>query len=256
MHKPPLTVLESFIHSCFSHGQSTAGVILGRRETGKTDHGLYIAEVLWRTGVMATFATNIKIYETPPGLLIDHIIDLESLEVWASANTGKKLFILDEAGKSLRRRTPMARLNIQLLDKLQTLRKYRLSLIMITPAEKYIDNASLGSDVIDFVVIKPQFKNPKIADYYDAMHETSKGFTNIPATSIKFDTWDIAPFTLKPLITARAFPSKAVEIAYKNAKEHISAKDLGIFDQQLARYRKEAIIYLVETYLTPNPRQR
>lgn len=244
--------LQEFILSIFRHGTSVCGVIMGRRETGKTDSSLYITETVFNFGVIQHIATNIKIFETPPGMKIEQINDAETLEYWAKVNAGKKLYILDEAGKALRRRTPMSKLNIELLDKLQTLRKYKLSLIMIVPAEKYIDGASLGSDVLDFVVFKPEFQNQKVGDYYDVMRNTSKSFYDLPGTNIKFDTWDIAPFKLKAPTDAKAFPTKAIEIAYKNAKEGTTARELGLYDVQLSRYRKEAIIYLVEKYLTPN----
>lgn len=247
---PAKTNLERYILSFFNHGQAVAGVIFGRRGTGKTDNALFIAEALFKYGLIRNFASNIKIYKTPPGLQIDYIYDLQTLDRWASISSGRKLYILDEAGKAFRRRSPMAKLNIELLDKLQTLRKYKLSLIMVTPAQKYVDGASLGSDVIDFVVVKPEFQNPKVGDYYDTMRGTSEGFHNIPGTSIKFDSEDIAPFTLKPGKEINTFPSKAVEFAYKNAKLGMSSEALGIDHKQMNRYYKQAIIYYVEKEVT------
>lgn len=249
-------LLDKLILTLFRRGDSVAGVIMGRRNTGKTDHGLYILEVLFRSGLIHHYASNIKIYETPPGLAIERINDLYTLENWASVNAGRKLYILDEAGKAIKRRTPMAKLNIEILDKLQTLRKYKLSLIMITPAERYIDGASVGSDVLDFVVVKPEMLNQKVADYYDAIRGDREGFLNVPGTCIKFDTWDIAPFTLKPPTDVKTFPSKAVEYAYKNAKEHLSAESLGIDNKQLNRYYKYAILYFVEQVMTHDTNKR
>lgn len=246
--KPNL--LEKWILKVFSHGDSCAGVVMGRRNTGKTDHALLIAEVLFKFHKISRFAANIKIYETPPNMEIIHICDLETLTSWAAVEPGRKLYILDEAGKAFRRRTPMSKLNIELLDKLQILRKYKLNLIMITPAEKYIDGASIGSDVIDFVVVKPEFNNQKIGDYFDAMRRENISFANLPGTRIKFDTWDIAPFTLKPVNSKINFPSKAVEYCYKNAKEGLTADKLGIDHKQLNRFYKQSILYFVENQVS------
>lgn len=176
----------------FKKRPSVCVLILGRRGTGKTDLGLYFAETLLEFGVIEVAATNIAIHETD--LPIDHITNLDDLESWAKNRTGKKMFILDEAGKSLRRRTPMSGLNIALLDNLQILRKYRLSLILITPAEKYIDSATLGSDVLDLVIWKPEFNNPKVGVWVDQMTGENFRWSDIPRTNIKFDTYDVAPF--------------------------------------------------------------
>jgi len=183
----------------------------GRRESGKTDFSLLIAFILWKAGIIEHFASNIKIYDSP--FPIKHITNLPDLEEWARDTPGRKLFILDEAGKSLRRRTPMSKLNIELLDNLQILRKYRLSIIMLAPADKYIDAASLGSDVLDGYFIKPYFKNPKVGIYHDLLEKFHKNLSDIPPTPVKFDTWDVAPFNLKGKKSPK-FDSKEVDDIY------------------------------------------
>jgi hypothetical protein len=166
----------------------------GRRGAGKTDFMLLIMEILNNAEIIKSFATNVKVYESP--FPIEHITNMPDLEAWAQTTPGKKLFGLDEMGKAARRRTPMAKLNIELIDNLQILRKYKLSLIGLAPADKYIDAASLGSDVLDGYFIKPYFKNPKVGLYIDLIESFRKSLSDIPPTSIRFDTWDVAPFTL------------------------------------------------------------
>lgn len=183
---------ESIIIELFKRVTSACLIIFGRRDTGKTDISLLIMETLQKFGIMLHFATNIKIYESP--FPIEHITNLQDLEFWCKNNRGKKLFILDEAGKTLRRRTPMSGLNIKLLDNLQILRKYQLSIILIAPHEKYIDSATLGSDVLDAMIIKPNFKNRKIALYRDILEDEEIWFRDIPASCLKFDSFDVAPF--------------------------------------------------------------
>jgi len=92
----------------------------------------------------------------------------------------------------------MARLNVKIINELQILRKYKLSLIIVTVDQKYTDNAILGTDLLDGIFTKPLFQNPKLALYDDNLEELQGSLRDIPKTSIKFDTWDSAPFTEKP----------------------------------------------------------
>lgn len=233
--------MENFIIQIFKHGNSVCIYIKGRRGTGKTDHSLFISEIVQANNLVKDFATNIKIYKAP--YEIDYITNLDDLTDWCNVGTRRKLFILDEAGKSLRRRTPMSKLNIELLDKLQILRKFKLSIIMIAPDEKYIDSASLGSDVLDATIDKPEFNNPKIAIYADLMLRKIEGFSNIPATSIKYDTWDIAPFTLHRQIPKVQFSDPELRVLAQLG-QGVKYSDIGLHPQQINRIvRKFCRVY-------------
>lgn len=218
-------------------------MIFGRRGSGKTDFALLVAEILHKYGVIKEVATNIKIYTS--SFIIERIDNLEDLEEWASSTTGRKLFILDEAGKTLRRRTPMSKVNVQWLDDLQILRKYRLSLIMVVPAEKYIDSATLGSDVLDAVVVKPNFKNPKIALYEDKLEETSARLWDVPRTSIKFDTWDIALFKRASSKEKPKFKTKELQKLWKWSNG-VSHKELDLHPMQINRLARKFVRYHLE----------
>lgn len=202
--------LEYFILKLFSHGDSVAVVIFGRRGTGKTDNALFIAEILEKHHKVFDFATNIHVYKSL--FPIEYITNMEDLETWASVGARRKLFILDEAGKAFKRRSPMSKLNLKIMDNLQTLRKFKLSIIFIAPDEKYIDSAGLGSDVLDGIIFKPEFKNPKVALYHDLQNYSSEAFTNLPQTNIEFNTWDIATFTLKSDKPKTPFTDKELAI--------------------------------------------
>lgn len=106
----------------------------------------------------------------------------------------KKLFIFDEIGKAMKRRRPMASLNIKLIDQFHVLRKYKLSTVATTISEKYVDTAILGSDILDGYFRKPSFRNRKLAYYVDYLEPFEKTIIGLPSTSIDFDTWDSAPF--------------------------------------------------------------
>lgn len=193
-------------------------------------------------------ASNIRIYKTP--FPIEYIDNLQDLTAWCQAGPERKLFILDEAGKSLRRRTPMSKLNIELLDKLQILRKYKLSIIMIAPDEKYMDSASLGSDVLDAIIVKPEFNNPKVGLYHDIMLNRAKAFNGIPKTSIEYDTWDIAPFKLKRDVSKAVFQDPELRILAKLG-QGATYKEIGEHPQKINRTIRKFCKLYIENQVSP-----
>lgn len=230
--------LERLIIDLFKSSNSVCLMILGRRDTGKTDLSLLIMETLHKFNVIGEFATNIKVYDPP--FHIEYITNLEDLEAWCRSSPNKKLFVLDEAGKSLRRRTPMSALNVRLLDNLQILRKYKLSLILIAPHEKYVDSATLGSDVLDAVIIKPYYRNRKIALYQNLLEDTEIWITEIPPTRLRFNTWDVAPFTKEPPARKPKFRDRQLQILWEWS-QGTSHKDLGLHPMQINRLARRFI---------------
>jgi len=138
----------------------------------------------------------------------------------------------------------MSSLNIKLLDDLQILRKYKLSLILIAPHEKYIDNATLGSDVLDARIIKNPW-NPKIALYVDYFRSTPIEFYDVPRTSVKFDTWDVAPFTEHGPKQKPKFKDRDLEILW-DWSHGATVKDLGLHPQQINRLCRKFIREVLE----------
>jgi hypothetical protein len=180
-----------FLH-LFRRQVSNFYIVFGRRGSGKTDFVLLISEILQEAGVIEHFATNTKIYES--NFPIERITNLEDLKYWAKETKGKKLFVFDEVGMTIKRRSPMSTLNVSLVNELQVIRKYKLSLLATTIEEINTDKAILSPSVLDGVFIKPSFKNPKVAYFDDRLEYSTRTLTNIPKTSIHFDTWDSAPF--------------------------------------------------------------
>jgi len=227
-----------FITRLFTRGTSAFLIIFGRRETGKTDFALLISEIVQRELQFKFFATNIKIYKSD--FPIEHITNLEDLKFWCKENVGKKLFIFDEYGKAMRRRSPMSSLNVKLIDELQILRKYKLSTVAITVNEKYVDNASLGSDVLDGYFLKPNYKNQKLALYFDLLENYTRTLRGIPRTSIKFDTWDVAPFKEFGKTRRPKFKDDQLNILW-DWSNGATYKDVGLHRMQLNRLIRKFI---------------
>lgn len=225
-------------------------LLLGRRDSGKTDFSLLIAETLFDNAVLRKIATNIKIISSK--FPIKYVNSLEALEYWCKEERGKKLFIFDEIGTAVRRRTPMSSLNIKFLDHLQVLRKYKLSQILIAPSEKYIDSATLGTDMLDATIIKPFPLNRKIATYIDELENFKITFYNLPATNINFDTFNRAIFTKDDLSKKAIFKDEDKNILWEWAHGKTSV-DLNLNRNQLRRKVHKYIIRTLERERYPLP---
>jgi len=206
-------------------------------------------EILQAFGVIKQFATNIKVTNSP--FPIERITNMEDLDLWLKSNPHKKHFTLDEAGKAMRRRTPMSGLNIDILDMVQVIRHYGAHLTYIAPNEKFIDSAMLGTDVLDIRIIKPDYKNKKLGVWFDLMEQKRIDFTNIPPTSIRYDSFDIAPFTKRS-------PNK---IRFKDEERQwlwdwthgTPAQDLPINEMRLSRLRMRFIREVLEREANAQP---
>lgn len=231
------------IRKLFNRGTSAFIIIFGRRETGKTDMGLLIAEILYALGIIQEFATNIKIYESP--FPIKHITNLDDLRLWSKDTSGRKLFLFDEYGKAFRRRSPMSSLNVKLIDDLQVLRKFKLSTVAMTVDEKYIDNSSLGEDVLDGVFIKFNYKNPKVAFYKDLLEDYTKRIIGIPRTSLKFDTYDVAPFREHGDRAKPAFKERDLAVLW-DLTHGKTSEELGLHGQQVSRLWRKFVKEVLE----------
>jgi len=232
-----------FIVHLFRRQISAFIIILGRRGTGKTDLGLLIAEILVSKGILVDVATNTKIYDS--FFPIKKITNLEDLKYWAKNTVGVKLFLFDEIGKSMTRRRPMSSLNVELIHQFNILRKYKLSIVATTINEKYVDNAVLGDDILDGYFFKPNFRNPKIALYQDYLENLDFGIDDLPRTTVKFDSWDSAPFTEHSPNRTPQFKDKDREILWKWSHGH-TIKALGVHAMKLNRITRKYVREVME----------
>ena len=226
-----------FIKYIFKRQTSNYFLTLGRRGTGKTDMNLLILEVLNFLGY-ENFASNIQIKESY--FPINHISNMVDLEDWASNTPGSKTYVLDEYGKAFNRRKPMSKINLEIIDKLQILRKYKLNLLAVTIDTKYIDKTGLGADVLDGIFRKPYFNNQKIALYHDNLQNLHERIKNIQRSRVHFNTWDVAPFTLSKPTGKPKYKDKTMEILWdwSHGKTY---KDLGVHPQQINRLTRKFI---------------
>ncbi|MGB8779430.1 MAG: hypothetical protein WCD81_02140 [Candidatus Bathyarchaeia archaeon] len=165
-------------------------VIKGRKDKGKTDFSLLLAEICYVQKYHTHIATNIK---TESYMIEAQITDLESLKLWLQ-RPGKKLYILDEAGIHLGRMRFMSQKNVEIFDVIQMCRHYDCGFIAISPSHVFIDRKILDTDILDLYIHKVSRQTAIINDRVSGKSWT---LCNIPRTSIRFNSKDVAIFTLK-----------------------------------------------------------
>ena len=241
--------LTNLIKSLFRQQDATFIAIFGRRGTGKTDLGLLIMEILYNAEIIKHFSTNTKIYSSP--FPIDEITDLQSLEYWGSSKKGLKVFLFDEIADAMSRRRPMASLTVELIKKFNKLRKHKLSVIATTIGERTLDRAVLDRDLLDARIKRPLFNRQslnflKVAYYENLLNYDAIEIRNIPATSVKFDSWDSSPFTQRPIKEKPAFKDKDMQDVY-DWTHGKTAKALGLHSMQINRKVKKILKHFFET---------
>lgn len=171
----------------------------GPKEKGKTNLALLLAEICYIFGYRKRIATNIKVesYMFEP-----QITDYETLDSWLQS-PGRKLYILDEAGKHIKRTRFMSSKNANIMDTLQLIRHYDAGFIGIAPSERFIDSKFLDTDILDVRIKKITQKRAKIDNN---LLNDSYFFNDVPPTSLKYDSKDIATFTLKKVIPLDKLP--------------------------------------------------
>ena len=162
-------------------------IVEGRMGTGKTDFALFLAENLLYWGIVDEVATNIKVQHEK----FRHISSLAELEAWLKSSKSRKLFILDEAALYVDARNPLSAMNRKFRHFVFLLRKFNAKLIAI--AQRSVDMESAVRELCLATITKLSKKYAVITS--DLLSEPVELF-NIPKTTIKFDTYDIAEFRL------------------------------------------------------------
>lgn len=168
--------------------------ISGAKEKGKTDFGLTLAEYSYLKDFRKKITTNIQ---TESYMIEKQVTNLPDLKEWLQ-ETGKKLFILDEAGLSIPKLRFMSTMNIEIMKILQMIRHYDAGFIGIAPSTKNIDSTFMNTDILDAHIIKLSKTLAKVKDY---LQNDTYFLEDIPRTKINFNSKHIAEFKFeKPAI--------------------------------------------------------
>ena len=218
--------------------------ICGGKEKGKTDFSLSIAEYCYLKGFRKKIATNIR---TESYIIEKQITNFPDLEDWLKEGK-RKLYNLDEAGKHLRKMRFMSQKNIRIMDIIQLIRHYDAGFIGIAPSESFIDSNFLNTDILDLKIKKVSKQVAIVRDY---LEKESFFLYEIPPTTIKFDSKDIANFDMERKIPISKL-RKCCQVAevYRRTKTfHATGKELNIHREQIKRLMMEHLEHTSKTSL-------
>jgi hypothetical protein len=170
-------------------------LIGGFWKTGKTDFGLLISELCLKLGLVKQVTTNIETYGHYP---IIH--DLMTLKQWLHQSKTVKLYIFDEANVHMSRRRSLSKKNVGLIQLLPEVSKARARVIVIGQRLEQIDKEYQDDTWVRGVFRKYTKKNAVLVS---PLIPRIVRLNNIPRTTIKFDPYATAPFTLEPVLEER-----------------------------------------------------
>ncbi|MEM3629109.1 MAG: hypothetical protein QXE06_07035 [Candidatus Bathyarchaeia archaeon] len=220
----------------------TMVLIVGDWKTGKTDFALLIAERLLELEIVKKVASNIETKDPR----ITFISSLERLKQWLHMDKIRKLYILDEAGVHIPRRTPMKEKNVQAIQLLPEISKAHARLIVVAQDPDGIDSQFLNPVWCKAIFVKDSLKNARlISDQF----ETVIKLNDIPQTTIAFDPYAIAPFTLtEPLrMPTWVLKDEQYKILWQWAIEGKSVKTIGIHAMQLNRILRKFVANILKS---------
>ena len=190
----------AFLKHVYGRSESIFTCVLGKNETGKTDFNLLQLERMHELGIAKHFGTNMESVEADFEIkFIDNFKTLEQTCRMLNPNPkkyGLKKFIYfgSEIGKWAPR--DQAWKNTELIERLQTVRKY--GLCMLTDAIDRVDARVLSPRFFAGEFLKPFQNNKKFATYRDYATGRSFQFRDIPKTQIEYDTYETANFYMEP----------------------------------------------------------
>lgn len=255
LSKNTIATLEDLLCYQFQRSSSGLWIIDGPPDSGKTNSGMYWAEVTHERNMFleGMIASNVYMLEGESSF-INHIYDLDTFRSWCEANKRTpKLYILDEAAQSFPKRTPMSKQNIEMLSEIQTLRHYYVFIILITQdPEKYLDSGLLNPTFLQGKLHKLYYRKHGHYEFIDMIQPELSCYNNdFPPTTIPYDPHHVAPFVQhaplmvdfqKPDWLQRALSyktpqatTKAVWGSYRKQKERDIKKALSLLDELLGK---------------------
>jgi hypothetical protein len=169
-------------------------VIGGTWKTGKSDFGLKISEDLFKLKIISECASNIDTEGKYP-----LIADLVSLKQWLYSTKNRKLYIFDEASEHLPNTRGMSGKSVGIKSIIPQISKAHGRMIIIGHNIKKIDSEAYDPTWCRAIIMKPQKSFTYVpAIVYSTLFPRPLKLTSISPTTIKFDPYNLAPFTEKP----------------------------------------------------------
>jgi len=221
-------------------------VIYGNPDTGKTNTALLCVEIGLSEGVLDYFASNIQTYGKG-----ERITSLEDVDFWFKNQTGRKCFILDEAGIHDDSRSPLSLMQRRIRHEVFVIRKFRGHVIFVLQELEDIDKWK-HSELTGMLIKKETIGNEYLAKIKAKWMEDLIVVRDIPSTTIPFDTLDIAPFTLEREIDDAEVELKGLpyQVAYLYAKHgNMSIITRELKEKTKKEWKFQQVKRLLQKYL-------
>ena len=215
-------------------------------------------ERLHKLGIGHRFGSNMRSLKA--NFEIDFIEDFQTLEQTCrmlNPNPNKQglkryFFFGSEIGKWAPR--DQAWKNTELIEKLQTVRKYGLS--MLTDAIDRVDARVLHPRFFAGIFEKPFKQNKKFATFEDWSTGRTFQFKTIPKTSIEYDTFETASFYMdRQLDDMSTIPLSPEHETVKKYLEFGSWKKADIHPQEGKRAIAKVLVYHMKHCITSLPEE-
>jgi len=163
-------------------------------------------DVLQKLGVVTRVASNIRTWDASdperkkPDPRVDYIADVDNLRYWLHRDSTLKLYIFDEAIKHAYKRTPMARIQVSLIQVITEISKGHGRGIVIAQDPSMVDKDLLNPIWCRALFIKKGYYRRSDLELTTFPWSLIPGgghreFGGIPPTSMKFDPYEEAEFS-------------------------------------------------------------
>lgn len=226
-------------------------LIEGEWRAGKTNNALLLAYLAKKWGIVDKIGTNIKVR----GALakeVDFIEETGRLKEWMFHDKTTKIYILDEALKTIYKRKAMSRLTVKIMTEIMPeVSKGHTRLFILTQINK-----------LDEDVLHPAFHRAtwtctqRGVMECKSKHYPFRELTDLPKSPIDYDPDTPARFIDKDVYKVGDQSNAALIVRicdlYANKKTlNQIAKNTDLHRQQVKRYLQKALKWFVENYEEP-----
>lgn len=247
--------LKALVKKIFSKKkQSVWVVIVGKKQSGKTNFALKLMELLYFLGLADGFGSNLRSIKAP--FDIDFIEDFQTLKQrcqMLNPNPEKHgikryFFFGSEMGKWLPRDQPWR--NVKFIEELQLVRKIGLN--WIGDGIDRIDSRVVNETHFDGIFTKLSITRPDIATYLNFSNNQLVTIANIKQTALTYNTWESCNFYMEPQTNDTEIPmNKDHQIVKQYIDCGFSIKKTGLHPQEVKRARDNVIAYYFKHHLSP-----
>lgn len=228
-------------------------IIYGNPDTGKTDTACLIAEIGLDTKTVDYFASNINTKG-----MGEKITSLEEVKYWHRHQTGKKLYILDEAGVNDDCRSPLSKLNREIRHEIFIARKFFVHWVFVLQELKDIDNWK-NSELTGMKILKNSNGTDFKGDIKLKWYENKIPYQPFPRTRVPFDTLDIGLFTLEHQlndddVTLRGLPAQVAQLYASGGNFAVICRTLK--EKTNIDYKVQQVKRLLQQYLKQSLRNQ